>query len=119
LLPRSAGHFAFKRVLWQQHFPSSASGRELSFSGYTALSQTVDKTYIVLERIHGEIIGVGLVKHSADSKTKILSHFRNMVEKMRRIKQELVSLIGIINWETFECFCALGVYQCLERRPAK
>jgi aminoglycoside phosphotransferase len=44
-----------------------------------------NRTYIVMERIHGEPVGAGWFKRSEESRAKILNQLKNMVEEMRRI----------------------------------
>jgi hypothetical protein len=43
------------------------------------------RTYIVTERINGEMLGIGWVKRSEESKAKILKQLKGMVEEMRNI----------------------------------
>lgn len=42
-------------------------------------------TYIVMERIDGDMVGSGWLKRSAESKTKILSHLKELIQEMRRL----------------------------------
>lgn len=42
-------------------------------------------TYIVMERIHGDMIGRGWPSRTAESKAKILSQLKEMVDDLRRI----------------------------------
>ncbi|GLA84079.1 hypothetical protein AtubIFM56815_008289 [Aspergillus tubingensis] len=42
-------------------------------------------TYIVMERIKGNYIGAGWVYRSEESKAKILTQLKNIVEEMRRL----------------------------------
>lgn len=42
-------------------------------------------TYIVTEKIKGEMLGIGWVKRSDDSKAKILQQLKGMVDEMRNI----------------------------------
>ncbi|KAL6703514.1 hypothetical protein ACN47E_009612 [Coniothyrium glycines] len=45
-----------------------------------------NRTYIVMERIHGDPVGSGWLKRSEQSRVKILDQLRDMVGEMRRIK---------------------------------
>jgi aminoglycoside phosphotransferase len=44
-----------------------------------------NRTYIVMERMHGEPVGAGWFKRSEESKDKILCQLKEMVEEMRRL----------------------------------
>lgn len=45
-----------------------------------------DMSYIVMERIKGEILGVGWVRRSEESKNKLLTQLKNMVLEMRELR---------------------------------
>ena len=45
-----------------------------------------NRSYIVMERIHGESVGVGWLRRSEESRATILAQLKNMIEEMRRIK---------------------------------
>lgn len=51
---------------------------------YTAFTKG-DRTYIVMERIHGEYIGAGWFKRSQESKARLLVQLKKMIEEMRCI----------------------------------
>lgn len=44
------------------------------------------RTYIVMERIHGEYLGRGWVQRSSESKAKLLLQLKDMVNEMRSIR---------------------------------
>ena len=44
-----------------------------------------DQTYIVMERIDGDMLGSGWVKRSAASKAKLLAQLTDMIQEMRKI----------------------------------
>ncbi|KAJ5735717.1 uncharacterized protein N7483_000842 [Penicillium malachiteum] len=43
------------------------------------------KTYILMERIKGDMIGVGWVRRDEESKAKLLSKLKSMIQEMREI----------------------------------
>lgn len=42
-------------------------------------------TYIVMERIDGDMVGSGWLNRSAESKTKILSHLKELIQEVRSL----------------------------------
>ncbi|KAF1840069.1 kinase-like protein [Cucurbitaria berberidis CBS 394.84] len=44
-----------------------------------------NRTYIVMERMHGQPIGAGWTKRSVESKAKLLGQLKQIVDEMRRI----------------------------------
>lgn len=44
-----------------------------------------DQTYILMERIKGGMIGVGWIQRNEESKAKLLSKLRSMIQEMREI----------------------------------
>ncbi|KAJ5088797.1 hypothetical protein N7456_012413 [Penicillium angulare] len=62
------------------------------------------KTYIVMEKIKGDIIGNGWVRRSEYSKTKLLSQLAEQIRKMRDIQPPQGTKISSINGESlFDC----------------
>ncbi|RAL17363.1 kinase-like protein [Aspergillus homomorphus CBS 101889] len=59
-----------------------AEALALLFSAFTH----GDFTYIVMERIKGEMIATGWVPRSEDSKSKLLAQLRQMAQEMRQLK---------------------------------
>ncbi|KAI9038535.1 aminoglycoside phosphotransferase family protein [Aspergillus affinis] len=43
-------------------------------------------SYIVMERIKGDMIGIGWVNRSKESKTKLVTQLKNMVQEMRELR---------------------------------
>ncbi|PYI06129.1 hypothetical protein BO78DRAFT_344320, partial [Aspergillus sclerotiicarbonarius CBS 121057] len=43
-------------------------------------------SYIVMERIKGDMIGMGWVNRSEESKTKLLTQLKNMVQEIRELR---------------------------------
>lgn len=44
-----------------------------------------DQTYILMERIKGDMIGVGWVQRNEESKATLLSKLKSMIQEMREI----------------------------------
>lgn len=61
-------------------------------------------TYIVMERIRGEIIGSGWVKRSEESKTKLLSRLRKLVTEMRELQPpDGMGVASVDGGSLFDC----------------
>lgn len=52
-----------------------------------------NRTYVVMERIHGDSVGEGWFKRSEQSRAKILDQLKNMIEEIRHITPPTV--IGV------------------------
>ncbi|KAJ5169369.1 Aminoglycoside phosphotransferase [Penicillium coprophilum] len=62
------------------------------------------QTYIVMERIKGDMIGKGWVKRSEESKAKLLSQVREMVLEMRTLEPpEGTKIASIDGGSLFDC----------------
>lgn len=63
-----------------------------------------DMTYIVMERIKGDMIGVAWVKRSEESKAKLLSQLKKMIEEMRELQApEGGSVASVDGGSLFDC----------------
>lgn len=61
-------------------------------------------TYIVMERIRGDVIGSGWVKRSEVSKAKLLSQLENMVREMRNLQPpEGMGVASVDGGSLFDC----------------
>ncbi|RHZ74236.1 hypothetical protein CDV55_107070 [Aspergillus turcosus] len=62
------------------------------------------RTYIVMERIKGHMIGSGWVKRSEDSKAKLLSQLANIVREMRDLQPpEGVGVASVDGGSLYDC----------------
>ena len=55
------------------------------------------RTYIVMERIDGDMVCSGWLNRSEESKTKILSHLKNLIQEMRCLPPPQVGRIANID----------------------
>lgn len=63
-----------------------------------------DSTYIVMERIKGDIIGAGWVKRSEESKAQLLSQLKEMIQEMRELHpQEGMGVASVDGGSLFDC----------------
>ena len=61
-------------------------------------------TYIVMERIKGEIIGAGWVRRSEESKARLLSQLREIIRKMREVHPpEGMGVSSVDGGDLFDC----------------
>ena len=62
------------------------------------------RTYIVMERIKGDILGSGWVHRSEESKTKLLAQLENMIREMRALKpQKNMGVASVDGGSLFDC----------------
>ncbi|KAI9927112.1 hypothetical protein ASPWEDRAFT_55379 [Aspergillus wentii DTO 134E9] len=63
-----------------------------------------DSTYIVMERIKGDMIGAGWVRRSDESKAKLLSQLKKMIEEMRALQPpEGVGIASVDGGSLYDC----------------
>lgn len=63
-----------------------------------------DQTYILMERIKGGMIGVGWIQRNEESKAKLLSKLRSMIQEMREIPApEGTKIASVDGWSMFDC----------------
>ena len=63
-----------------------------------------DCSYIVVERIKGEMIGIGWVNRSEESTTKLLTQLKNMVREMRELRPpEGIGASSVSGGPLFDC----------------
>ncbi|KAE8354489.1 hypothetical protein BDV28DRAFT_130790 [Aspergillus coremiiformis] len=71
------------------------------------------QTYILMERIKGDMIGVGWVQRNEESKAKLLSKLKSIIQEMREIPAPegtaIASMVSII----------LGIHYCLPSQSTK
>lgn len=60
-------------------------------------------TYIVMERIHGDMVGRGWMSRTDESKAKILSQLQEMVAEMRRIAPPNLTVSNIDGGILYDC----------------
>lgn len=60
-----------------------------------------DKTYIVMERIEGTVVGRGWRLRSDESKTKILSQLKSMIQELRSLSPPPGTVIGNVDGGPF------------------
>ena len=61
-------------------------------------------SYIVMERIKGDMIGIGWVNRSEESKIKLLTQLKNMVHEMRELRPpEGIGVSSVIGGPMFDC----------------
>ncbi|KAJ5782403.1 hypothetical protein N7457_004177 [Penicillium paradoxum] len=60
-------------------------------------------TYIVMERIEGDIIGNGWVRRSADSQTRLLSQLKEMIMEMRELQPPANTVASVDGRSLFDC----------------
>lgn len=61
-------------------------------------------TYIVMERIQGDIIGSGWVKRSEESKARLLSQLKQMILEMRELQPpEKIGIASVDGGSLFDC----------------
>ncbi|OJJ69322.1 hypothetical protein ASPBRDRAFT_130749 [Aspergillus brasiliensis CBS 101740] len=61
-------------------------------------------TYIVMERIRGEMIGAGWIFRSEESKTKLLTQLRKMVLGLRKLAPPAdMGVRSVVNGSLFDC----------------
>jgi len=77
-----------------------------------------DWTYIVMERIHGEMIGRGWVARSAESKAKILFQVKDMVQEMRKIPPQGIDVANVDGGPLNDCRLPgpsrYGPFKCIQ-----
>lgn len=62
------------------------------------------RTYILMERISGEIIGSGWLKRSEQSKTTLLAQLAKMVTEMRELRPpEGVGIASVDSGSLYDC----------------
>lgn len=62
------------------------------------------RTYIVMERIQGDIIGNGWVRRSEESKTKLLSQLQTMIREMRELQPpEGMGVASVDRGSLYDC----------------
>ncbi|RAK96310.1 kinase-like protein [Aspergillus ibericus CBS 121593] len=72
-------------------------------------------SYIVMERIQGDMIGVGWVYRSEESKTKLLTQLKKMVQEIRELRPpEGVGVSSVNGGSLFDCRLPRG---CLRFGP--
>ena len=63
-----------------------------------------DSTYIVMERIKGEVIGAGWVRRSEESKAQLLSQLKEMIQEMRELQPgESTGVASVDGGSLFDC----------------
>ncbi|OJJ81579.1 uncharacterized protein ASPGLDRAFT_68480 [Aspergillus glaucus CBS 516.65] len=63
-----------------------------------------DQTYILMERIKGDMIGVGWVQRNEESKAKLLSKLKSMIQEMREIPApEGTEIASVDGGSMFDC----------------
>ncbi|KAJ5218979.1 kinase-like protein [Penicillium cinerascens] len=61
-------------------------------------------TYIVMERIRGDMIGSGWVHRSEESKTKLLAQLREMIRELRELKPpETMKVASVDGGSLYDC----------------
>lgn len=62
------------------------------------------RTYIVMERIKGDMIGNGWVRRFEESKTRLLSQLRSMIAEMRTLQPpEGTKIASVDGRSLFDC----------------
>ncbi|KAI9682366.1 MAG: hypothetical protein M1817_000420 [Caeruleum heppii] len=59
-------------------------------------------TYIVMERVHGEVVGKGWINRTADSKAKIHAQLKQLIREMRSISPPAAGVFNVDGGSLFD-----------------